>query len=152
MAKKSSVSSQPEKLVSVKAEDIFARPLSRKHKVMLERLKNKPDSEIDYSGIPELTDEQLAEFKPAAKVLVAARIDRDGERMAIADAFDGRRQPADRPGQRARNEHGQRGCAQHRDQPDRDGATQICGSSSTTKMRRITASPAMVSRAQLDCV
>ena len=61
----------------MKAEDIFARPLSRKHKVMLERLKNKPDSEIDYSGIPELTDEQLAEFKPAAKVLVAARIDRD---------------------------------------------------------------------------
>jgi uncharacterized protein (DUF4415 family) len=35
------------------------------------------DSGIDYSDIPELTDEQLAEFKPAAKVLVAARIDRD---------------------------------------------------------------------------
>lgn len=35
------------------------------------------DSRIDYSDIPELSDEQLAEFKPAPKVLVAARIDRD---------------------------------------------------------------------------
>lgn len=35
------------------------------------------DSGIDYSDIPELSDEQLAEFKPAPKVLVAARIDRD---------------------------------------------------------------------------
>ena len=77
MAKKSSVSSRPEKLVSVKAEDIFRKPLSPKDKARLRKLKAKPDSEIDYSDIPELTDEQLAQFRRSPKVLVAARIDRD---------------------------------------------------------------------------
>jgi uncharacterized protein (DUF4415 family) len=77
MEKKSSVSSRPEKLVRMKAEAIFDKPLTAEDKAMLERLRNKTESEIDYSDIPELTDEQLAEFKPAAKVLVAARIDRD---------------------------------------------------------------------------
>ncbi len=77
MAKKSSVSSRREKLVSVKAEDIFNKPLSRQQKARLNRLRNMPDSKIDYSDIPELTDEQLAEFKRPTKVLVAARLDRD---------------------------------------------------------------------------
>jgi uncharacterized protein (DUF4415 family) len=36
-----------------------------------------PDSEIDYSDIPQLSDEQLAQFRRAPKVLVAARLDRD---------------------------------------------------------------------------
>jgi uncharacterized protein (DUF4415 family) len=36
-----------------------------------------PDSEIDYSDIPLLSDEQLAQFRRAPKVLVAARLDRD---------------------------------------------------------------------------
>ena len=35
------------------------------------------DSDIDYSDIPPLTDEQLAQFRRAPKVLVAARLDRD---------------------------------------------------------------------------
>ena len=35
------------------------------------------DSSIDYSDIPPLTDEQLAQFRRAPKVLVAARIDKD---------------------------------------------------------------------------
>ena len=61
----------------MKAEDIFNKPLTRKQKAMLERLKNKPDSEIDYSDIPPLTDEQLAQFRRAPKVLVAARLDRE---------------------------------------------------------------------------
>lgn len=61
----------------MKAEAIFNKPLTTEEKAMAERLKNKPDSEIDYSDIPALTDDQLAEFKPAPKVLVAARIDRD---------------------------------------------------------------------------
>src|ERR1017187_5245964 len=76
MAKKSSASSRPGKLVSMKAEDIFNKPLTRKQKAMLERLKNKPDSEIDSSDIPPLTDEQLAQFRRAPKVLGAARLDR----------------------------------------------------------------------------
>jgi uncharacterized protein (DUF4415 family) len=35
------------------------------------------DSEIDYFDIPPLSDEQLAQFRRAPKVLVAARLDRD---------------------------------------------------------------------------
>jgi uncharacterized protein (DUF4415 family) len=77
MAKKSSASSRPEKRVSMKAEDIFSRSLSPKEKAMLKRLRSKPDSEIDFSDIPELTDAQLAQFRRAPKVLVAARIDRE---------------------------------------------------------------------------
>ena len=77
MAKKSSASSRPEKLVSMRAEDIFNKPLTRKQKAQLDRLKKMPDSEIDYSDIPPLTEEQLAQFRRAPKVLVAARLDRD---------------------------------------------------------------------------
>ena len=61
----------------MRAEDIFNKPLTRKQKAQLERLKKMPDSEIDYSDIPPLTDEQLAQFRRAPKVLVAARLDRD---------------------------------------------------------------------------
>jgi uncharacterized protein (DUF4415 family) len=35
------------------------------------------DSGIDYSDIPPMSDEQLAQFRRSAKVLVAARIDKD---------------------------------------------------------------------------
>jgi uncharacterized protein (DUF4415 family) len=35
------------------------------------------DSDIDYSDIPALTDAQLAQFRRAPKVLIAARLDRD---------------------------------------------------------------------------
>ena len=77
MAKKSSASSRPERLVSRKAEDIFNKSLTPKLKAQLDRLKKMPDSEIDYSDIPPLSDEQLAQFRRAPKVLVAARLDRD---------------------------------------------------------------------------
>lgn len=77
MTKKSSGSSRPAKLVSVKAEDIFNRPLTRKQKEALARLKDKPDSEIDFSDIPPLTEEQLASaFRPRDKQLIAVRLDR----------------------------------------------------------------------------
>ncbi|MGA2148707.1 MAG: BrnA antitoxin family protein [Bryobacteraceae bacterium] len=42
-----------------------------------ERQEAGDDSDIDYSDIPALTDEQLAQFRRAPKVLVAARLDRD---------------------------------------------------------------------------
>ena len=61
----------------MKAEDIFSKPLTRKQKIQLEQLKTKPDSGIDLSDIPELSDEQLAQFRRVPKVLVAARVDRD---------------------------------------------------------------------------
>jgi uncharacterized protein (DUF4415 family) len=35
------------------------------------------DSGINYSDIPPLTDEQLAQFRRTPKVLVATRLDRD---------------------------------------------------------------------------
>jgi len=44
---------------------------------MAKRLRQMPDSEIDFSDIPELTDEQLAEFRRPPKVLVAFRLDRE---------------------------------------------------------------------------
>jgi uncharacterized protein (DUF4415 family) len=79
MAKKSSASSPREKLVSYKAEDILGKPLTKRQKADLERLRNLPDSQIDFSDIPELTDEQLAEMRRPRKPkkLIAARLDVD---------------------------------------------------------------------------
>src|SRR5260370_40391385 len=81
MAKKSSASSRRGKRISVSAESIFSRPLTKRQKAVLdliaERQAGGDDSGIDYSDIPALTDEQLAPFRLAPKVLVAARLDRD---------------------------------------------------------------------------
>ena len=78
MAKKSSASSRPAKLISVKAEDIFNKPLTSKQRQTLGRLKDKPDFEIDFSDISPLTEEQLASaFRPRDKQLIAVRLDRD---------------------------------------------------------------------------
>ena len=81
MAKKSSASSQLGKRISVRAESIFGRPLNKRQKAVLARIATRQaaddDSDIDYSDIPSLTDEQLAQFRRAPKVLVAARLDRD---------------------------------------------------------------------------
>ena len=63
------------------AESIFSRPLNKRQKAVLARIAARQaagdDSGIDYSDIPPLTDEQLARFRRAPKVLVAARLDRD---------------------------------------------------------------------------
>jgi uncharacterized protein (DUF4415 family) len=78
MTKKSSASSRPGKLVSRKAEDIFNKPLTKKQSAMLRKLEDIPDSEIDCSDIPELTDEQVTEFqRRPAKRLTAVRLDAD---------------------------------------------------------------------------
>ncbi len=83
MAKRLSASSRPEKLRSVKAEDIFNRPLTKRQRSMLQRLDKKPESEIDTSDIPPLSDEQLARMvrgavvRPPAKQLLSVRVDRD---------------------------------------------------------------------------
>ena len=77
MAKKSSAASRPGKLVSVKARDILGKPLSRSQRADLARLKNRPDSEIDFSDIPPLTDEQLAKAFPPNRQLIAVRLDRE---------------------------------------------------------------------------
>jgi uncharacterized protein (DUF4415 family) len=81
MAKNSSASSRRGKLISVSAESIFSRPLNKRQKAVLAGIVRRQaageDSEIDYSDIPPLTDEQLAQFRRAPKVLIAARLDRD---------------------------------------------------------------------------
>jgi uncharacterized protein (DUF4415 family) len=81
MAKKSSASSRRGKLISVSAESIFGRPLNKRQKAVLARTAKRQaageDSDIDYSDILPLTDEQLAQFCRAPKVLIAARLDRD---------------------------------------------------------------------------
>ena len=81
MAKKSSASSRRAKQISVSAESIFNKPLNKRQKTVLAGMAKRQtagdDSGIDYSDIPALTDEQLAQFRRAPKVLVAARLDRD---------------------------------------------------------------------------
>ena len=60
---------------------MFSGPLNKKQKAVLSRIAKRQsagdDSGIDYSDIPPLTDEQLAQFRRTPKVLVAARIDRE---------------------------------------------------------------------------
>ena len=81
MAKKSSASSRPAKRISVSADYIFNKPLTAKQKAVLRKLKRKQeagdDSGIDYSDIPELTEEQLKHARRPARKLVAARLDPD---------------------------------------------------------------------------
>ena len=81
MGKKSSVLSRRGKRISASAESIFGKPLTRRQKAVLARVAKRQaagdDSDINYSDIPPLTDEQLADFRRTPKVLVAARLDRD---------------------------------------------------------------------------
>ena len=79
--KKLSASSRSAKQTSLSAESIFSKPVSKAQKGVLSRIAKRQaagdDSGIDYSDIPPLTDEQLAQFRRAPKVLVAARIDKE---------------------------------------------------------------------------
>ena len=55
--------------------------MSKSQKTVLSRIAKRQaandDSGIDYSEIPALTDKQLAQFRRAPKVLVAARLDKE---------------------------------------------------------------------------
>ena len=63
------------------AESIFSKPLNKRQRALLARTAKRQaardDSGIDYADIPPLREEQLARFRRAPKVLVAARLDRD---------------------------------------------------------------------------
>ena len=62
----------------MKAGSILDKPLTKRQKEALGRFAARPESEIDYSDIPPLTEEQLASaFRPKSKQLVAVRLDRD---------------------------------------------------------------------------
>jgi uncharacterized protein (DUF4415 family) len=69
MAKQRSASSPPEKLVVKSEENIRAYRKSATFRRDLERARNVRDSDIDYSDIPELTDQELEQ-------MVAARAQR----------------------------------------------------------------------------
>jgi uncharacterized protein (DUF4415 family) len=81
MAKKSSVSSRPGKLVRVKAERILSKPPTKQRRDLLARLAKKTDSQIDVSDIPPLTDQQLAEMVPfrlrSKTTLISFRVQND---------------------------------------------------------------------------
>jgi uncharacterized protein (DUF4415 family) len=65
----------------VSAESIWNKPLSEHQKTALagvaRRQKRGDASGIDYSGIPALSDKQLAQFRRHPKKLVAVRLDAD---------------------------------------------------------------------------
>jgi len=69
--KKASASSRPAKRTSVSAEAIFGKQASKSQKSVLSRIAKRQnagdDSGTDYSEIPDLTDEQLAQFKSVPK-------------------------------------------------------------------------------------
>lgn len=81
--KKQSVSSRRAGQVSVSAEDIFNRPLTKRQLATARRLAAKQragdDSDSDFSDIPELTDGQLANMVPLRdarpKVAVSVRLE-----------------------------------------------------------------------------
>ena len=81
MAKKSSASSQSGTQIRVNAEAIWNKPLNKRQKAVLDRIAERQaagdDSDIDYSGIPGLTDTQLAQLRRPPKKLVAVRLDAD---------------------------------------------------------------------------
>lgn len=83
MAKRSSASSRPAGLTSVKSEDIKSRKWNEAERRAMKRRAAKQaagyDSDIDYDDVPQLTDEQLApmvrprDVRP--KVPVRVRLD-----------------------------------------------------------------------------
>lgn len=83
MAKKSSVSSRPERLISVTSEDIRNRRWTESEKRAIRRIAARQaagdDSHINFDDIPRLTDEQLASMvrlrDVRRKVAVSVRLD-----------------------------------------------------------------------------
>jgi uncharacterized protein (DUF4415 family) len=84
MAKKSSASSQPARLKSMKSEDIGNRKWTERERRALRRIAGRQsagdDSGINFEDIPRLSDEQLARMvrlrdaRPR-KVAVSVRLD-----------------------------------------------------------------------------
>ncbi len=65
---------------------MLSKPATPKQRREIEALKRLPESAIDFSDIPELTDEQIGRFERAeAKTLISVRI--DGEVLAWLQAF-----------------------------------------------------------------
>jgi hypothetical protein len=61
--KKTAASSQPEKLVRKSAADILAYSKTPEAKAASARIRAIKDSEIDFSDMPQLTEEELKKFR-----------------------------------------------------------------------------------------
>ena len=79
MVKKRSVSSRQEK--RIRASALFTTPISDRQRRELQRLADRPDSQIDYSDAPErslqASDVQVGRFYRPIKQLVSLRVDAD---------------------------------------------------------------------------
>ena len=79
MAKKKSVSSRQERRVPAKG--LFTTPIGEKQKRELRRIAALPDSEIDFSDMPERSprpaDLHIGRFYRPIKQLVSLRLDAD---------------------------------------------------------------------------
>lgn len=79
MVKKRSGSSRQEK--RVRASTLFTTPITEKERRELQRLADRPDSQIDYSDAPERSlrpsDIQVGRFYRPIKQLVSLRVDAD---------------------------------------------------------------------------
>jgi len=79
MVKKKSVSSRQEK--RVRASALFTAPSTDRQRRELQRLADRPDSQIDYSDAPErrprASDVQVGRFYRPIKQLVSLRVDAD---------------------------------------------------------------------------
>ena len=83
MAKKSTVSSRPAKLISKTSEDIANKKWTKNELAVFDRIAARQragdDSGIDYSDIPKLTDERLAKmvrFRDRKKIPVTSSTQR----------------------------------------------------------------------------
>ena len=87
MAKKKSASSRQEKRVP--ASVLFTTPVTDKQRRELQRLADRPDSQIDFSDAPEgkprASDIQVGRFYRPIKQLISLRVDAD-----VLDWFRGR--------------------------------------------------------------
>jgi uncharacterized protein (DUF4415 family) len=66
-----------EYITTVKIDLDNLPPLTPEQQAGLDALAARPDSEIDYSDIPPLTDEELKQFYRPVKAMTTVRIDAD---------------------------------------------------------------------------
>ena len=81
MAKKSSASFQPEKLIQKSVEDIQAHGSSARRRAEIAQLEQMGDSDIDYTDIAASSEQKLAGMVRLAEVgpkkMVSVRLDAD---------------------------------------------------------------------------
>ena len=72
---------QFEEMVRYREDEI--PPITPERMAELEVVCNKPDSRIDLSDIPEMTDEQLASLRPFAQVVDELKAERAAKKVEL---------------------------------------------------------------------